>query len=163
MFFLLPRVFCVALDKELFAECPKKHSAKYLVLGKEPNSGSSYSNCASIVIVLQWSFLFPSSILVGTQQDLLPPCSLLPASCLMGLAMLWRPRVGFLEEASSKKEQLSGAREGPKAATSAATRTGLGKILHYTYKRDTDAPIRDTENLREESGNCWIDIFCFQL
>jgi hypothetical protein len=40
--YLLPRVFCVALGKELFAECPKKHSAKNLALGKEPNSGSAY-------------------------------------------------------------------------------------------------------------------------
>jgi hypothetical protein len=67
----------------------------------------------------------------------------------------------FMEEASSKKEQLSGAREGPKAATFAATRTGLGKILHYAYMRDTDAQIRDNKNLGEERGNCWIDIFCF--
>jgi hypothetical protein len=42
--FLLPRVFCVALGKELFAECgvPEiKHSAKNMALGKEPNSGSA--------------------------------------------------------------------------------------------------------------------------
>jgi hypothetical protein len=26
--------------KSFFAECPKKHLAKYLALGKEPNSGS---------------------------------------------------------------------------------------------------------------------------
>jgi hypothetical protein len=39
--FLLPRVFCVALGKELLCRVPKKYSAKYLVLGKEPNSGSS--------------------------------------------------------------------------------------------------------------------------
>jgi hypothetical protein len=33
--------FCLALDKELFAECPEKiHPAKHLALGKEPNSGS---------------------------------------------------------------------------------------------------------------------------
>jgi hypothetical protein len=38
--FLLPRIFCVALGKEL-AECPKKYSAKYLALGKEPNFGSA--------------------------------------------------------------------------------------------------------------------------
>jgi hypothetical protein len=31
----------VALGKELLCRVPKKHSAKYLVLGKEPNSGSS--------------------------------------------------------------------------------------------------------------------------
>jgi hypothetical protein len=38
--FLLLRVFCVALGKELFVECPKKHSVKNLALGKETNSGS---------------------------------------------------------------------------------------------------------------------------
>jgi hypothetical protein len=39
--FLLPRVFCVALGKELLSRLPEKnHSGKYLVLGKEPNSGS---------------------------------------------------------------------------------------------------------------------------
>jgi hypothetical protein len=39
--FLLPRVFCVALGKELLCRVPeKKHSAKNLALGKEPNSGS---------------------------------------------------------------------------------------------------------------------------
>jgi hypothetical protein len=38
--FILPRVFFVALGKELFAECPKKYSAKYLPLDKEPNSDS---------------------------------------------------------------------------------------------------------------------------
>jgi hypothetical protein len=33
--------FCVALVKEILCRVPeKKHSAKYLVLGKEPNSGS---------------------------------------------------------------------------------------------------------------------------
>jgi hypothetical protein len=40
-YFLLPRVFCVVLDKEIFCRVPeKKHSAKNLALGKEPNSGS---------------------------------------------------------------------------------------------------------------------------
>jgi hypothetical protein len=39
--FLLPRVFCLALDKELLCGAPEKtHSAKHLALGKEPNSGS---------------------------------------------------------------------------------------------------------------------------
>jgi hypothetical protein len=38
--YILPRVFCVVLGKELFAECPKKHSAKNLELGKESNSDS---------------------------------------------------------------------------------------------------------------------------
>jgi hypothetical protein len=42
--FLLPRVFCLALDKELLCRVlEKKHSAKHLALGKEPNSGSD--NC----------------------------------------------------------------------------------------------------------------------
>jgi hypothetical protein len=41
--FLLPRVFCVALGKELLCQVPdKKHSAKNLALGKELNSGSVY-------------------------------------------------------------------------------------------------------------------------
>jgi hypothetical protein len=40
--FLLPRVFCVALEKELLCRVPKKHSSKYLALAKEPNSGSAY-------------------------------------------------------------------------------------------------------------------------
>jgi hypothetical protein len=34
----------VALGKELFAECRKKHSAKNLALDKEPNSGSDNVN-----------------------------------------------------------------------------------------------------------------------
>jgi hypothetical protein len=39
--FLLPRVSCVALGKELLCRVPeKKHSAKHLALGKESNSGS---------------------------------------------------------------------------------------------------------------------------
>jgi hypothetical protein len=39
--FILPRVFCVALGKELLCRVPEiKHSAKNMALGKEPNSGS---------------------------------------------------------------------------------------------------------------------------
>jgi hypothetical protein len=39
--FLLPRVFCVALGKELLCRVPeKKHSAKNMTIDKEPNSGS---------------------------------------------------------------------------------------------------------------------------
>jgi hypothetical protein len=39
--FLLPRVFCVALGKELLCRVPEiKHSAKNMALDKELNSGS---------------------------------------------------------------------------------------------------------------------------
>jgi hypothetical protein len=33
--------FLVGLDKELFAENPKKHAANHLALGKKPNSSSN--------------------------------------------------------------------------------------------------------------------------
>jgi hypothetical protein len=33
--FLLPMVFCLSLANSFFSECPKKHSAKHLALGKE--------------------------------------------------------------------------------------------------------------------------------
>jgi hypothetical protein len=39
--FILPSVFCVTLGKELLCRVPeKKHSAKNMALGKDPNSGS---------------------------------------------------------------------------------------------------------------------------
>jgi hypothetical protein len=39
--FILPRVFCVALGKELLCRLPEiKYSAKNMTLDKEPNSGS---------------------------------------------------------------------------------------------------------------------------
>jgi hypothetical protein len=41
--FILPSVFCVTLGKELLCRVPeKKHSAKNMALGKDPNSGSVY-------------------------------------------------------------------------------------------------------------------------
>jgi hypothetical protein len=42
--FLLPRVFCLALGKELLYRVSKKHSAKHLALSKESNSGSVYTD-----------------------------------------------------------------------------------------------------------------------
>jgi hypothetical protein len=39
--FFLPKVFCVALVKELLCRVPEiKHSTKNMALGKEPNSDS---------------------------------------------------------------------------------------------------------------------------
>jgi hypothetical protein len=38
--FIVARVFCVALDKELLCRVLKKTLDKILALGKEPNSGS---------------------------------------------------------------------------------------------------------------------------
>jgi hypothetical protein len=45
--------------KSFFAECPKKHSAKYLVLGKEPNSGSGYVsiNIAELILYFKNAFV----------------------------------------------------------------------------------------------------------
>jgi hypothetical protein len=42
--FSFTEVFYVALGKDLFCRVPKKHSAKYLALGKEPNYGSAWYN-----------------------------------------------------------------------------------------------------------------------
>jgi hypothetical protein len=39
--FILPRIFCLSLGKELLCRVPKrKHSVKHLTLGKESNSSS---------------------------------------------------------------------------------------------------------------------------
>jgi hypothetical protein len=45
--------------KSFFAEWPKKYSAKYLALGKEPNSGSDLSHCFNL---LDHCLSFPSII-----------------------------------------------------------------------------------------------------
>jgi hypothetical protein len=48
--------FCVALGKELLCRVPeKKHSAKYLALGKEPNSGSDRQRLLCQVLFIRHS------------------------------------------------------------------------------------------------------------
>jgi hypothetical protein len=47
--FLLSRIFCVALGKELICRVPKKHSAKNMALGKDPNSGSDIFDITSFI------------------------------------------------------------------------------------------------------------------
>jgi hypothetical protein len=44
----------MALGKELLCRVPKKHSTLYLVLGKEPNSGSECSPVQNSVLVTIW-------------------------------------------------------------------------------------------------------------
>jgi hypothetical protein len=51
--------FFVTLGKELLCRVPeKKHSAKYLVLGKEPNSGSEVAPRLEQIQQLLWGLLF---------------------------------------------------------------------------------------------------------
>jgi hypothetical protein len=111
----------------------------------------STSASASAVVVLQQSFLpqlHPSA--QRRQQDLSSPCSLPLASWPDGPSQAGgNPASGSWKKLHWRSSSSPAPARGPcMAATSAAPRTGLGKILRHAHMRDTtDAQIQDGENL----------------